>query len=118
MCHGFIPFPGATLRETPFIYPKFQSLGDLCSCRKRWGKGMESWNMGPNEVGRVRRIPATQIDMGRSLPFEEELKSRKFLDRNTMLGTNMLAGPDDSGFQSLQNLATKHEKDDLCKRPS
>ena len=35
---------------------------------------MESWNMGPNEVGWVRRIPATQIDMGRSLPFEEELK--------------------------------------------
>jgi hypothetical protein len=30
--------------------------------------------MGPNEVGWVRRIPATKIDIGRSLPFEEELK--------------------------------------------
>jgi serine phosphatase RsbU (regulator of sigma subunit) len=55
------------------------------------------------------------MEIGLELQYREEFGREKFLD---MLGTNMLASADDSGFQSLQNLASKHEKDDLCKRPS
>jgi hypothetical protein len=55
------------------------------------------------------------MEMGWRYQPQEESSREMFLDRNTMLGTNMLAGPNDSEWQSLQNRGTEK---DLCKRQS
>ena len=49
---------------------------------------------------------SAQMEMGWPYQPQEKSSRERFLDRSTMLGTNMLAGPNDSGLQSLQNRST------------
>jgi hypothetical protein len=79
----------------------------------------EDWLGHGFQISRVCSSLAQPIwEWGIRSQQQEESSKEKFLDRNTMLGTNMQAGPNNSEFQGLQNSALKYGKDDLCKRRS